>query len=77
MSKDGLTDDKVPMVRRSGGTAIGFVTGQCKPSLAERKNLLAHGDPFDALPCGGLLELVPDLIVFAYRDSFTTNQGNG
>jgi hypothetical protein len=67
MPKDGLTDDKIPMVRRSGGTAIGFVTGQSKPSLAERRNLLAHGDPFDAFPCGGLLELVRDLIDYAYR----------
>jgi hypothetical protein len=28
---------------------------------------LAHGDPFDGLPTGGLLELVRDLINFAYR----------
>ena len=67
MPKDGLTDGKIPMVQRSGGTAIGFVTGKNKPSLAERRNLLAHGDPFDAMPCGGLLELVRDLIVYAYR----------
>ncbi|HKS77117.1 MAG TPA: hypothetical protein VJQ82_28160 [Terriglobales bacterium] len=73
MPKDGLTDDKIPMVQRSGGTAIGFVTGQSKPSLAERRNLLAHGDPFDALPCGGLLELVRDLIAFAYRDRIVPN----
>ena len=67
MTEDGLADDKIPMVQRSGGTAIGFVTGQSKPSLAERRNSLAHGDPFDALPCGGLLELVRDLIAYAYR----------
>jgi hypothetical protein len=30
MRKDGLTDDRIPMVRRSGGTAIGFVTGKNK-----------------------------------------------
>ena len=69
MPKDGLTDDKIPMVRRSGGTAIGFVTGQSKPSLADRRNLLAHGDPFDAFPCGGLLELVRDLVAYAYREN--------
>jgi hypothetical protein len=67
MPKDGLTDDKIPMVRRSGGTAIGFVTGQAGPSPAERRNSLAHGDPFDAFPCGGLLELVRDLIAYSYR----------
>ena len=68
MPKGGLTDAKIPMVQRSGGTAIGFVTGESKPSLAERRNSLAHGDPFDALPCGGLLELVRDLIGYCYRD---------
>ncbi len=68
MPKDGLTDAKIPMAQRSGGTAIGFVTGESKPSLAERRNSLAHGDPFDALPCGGLLELVRDLIGYSYRD---------
>lgn len=67
MPKDGLTDGQIPMVRRSSGTAIGFVTGQSSPSLAQRRNSLAHGDPFDALPCGGLLELVRDLIAYAYR----------
>jgi len=77
MPNDGLTDEKIPMVRRSGGTAIGFVTGECKPSLAERRNLLAHGDPFDGFPCGGLLELVRDLIVYAYRASIPTHHENG
>jgi len=77
MPKDGLTDEKIPMVRRSGGTAIGFVTGESKPSLAERRNLLAHGDPFDAFPCGGLLELVRDLIVYSYRASIPTHHENG
>ena len=77
MPNDGLTDEKIPMVRRSGGTAIGFVTGESKPSLAERRNLLAHGDPFDAFPCGGLLELVRDLIVYAYRASIPTHHENG
>jgi hypothetical protein len=28
---------------------------------------MAHGDPFDGFPVGGLLELVRDLITFAYR----------
>lgn len=68
MIQDGLTDDKIPMVKRSGGTAIGFVNGDIKPSLSEIRNKQAHGDPFDGLPCGGLLELVRDLIAFAYRD---------
>lgn len=68
MIRDGLTDDKIPMVKRSGGSAIGFVNGTAKPSLADLRNKQAHGDPFDGLPVGGLLELVRDLIAYAYRD---------
>lgn len=65
---DGLTDAQIPMVVRCGGTALGQLTGETRPTLAERRNSLAHGDPFDGLPTGGLLELVRDLINFAYRD---------
>jgi hypothetical protein len=68
MLRDGLTDDKIPMVKRSGGSAIGFVNGDLKPSLSEIRNKQAHGDPFDGFPYGGLLELVRDLIAYAYRD---------
>jgi hypothetical protein len=68
MIQDGLTDDKIPMVRRSGGSAIGFVNGDVKPSLADIRNKQAHGDPFDGFPVGGLLELVRDLIAYGYRD---------
>lgn len=65
---DGLTDAQIPMVTRCGGTVVGQLTGETNPTLAERRNMLAHGDPFDGLPVGGLLELVRDLINFAYRD---------
>ena len=65
---DGLTDAQIPMVVRCGGTAIGQLTGAARPTLAERRNTLAHGDPFEGLPTGGLLELVRDLINFVYRD---------
>lgn len=64
---DGLSDAQIPMIARCGGTAIGQLTGVAKPTLAERRNALARGDPFDGLPTGGLLELVRDLIAFAYR----------
>jgi hypothetical protein len=64
---DGLTDAQIPMVVRCRGTALGQLTGETHPTLAERRNALAHGDPFDGLPTGGLLELVRDLINFAYR----------
>jgi len=37
VEKDGLTDAKVPMLQRcGGGTVVGFLTGKCKPTLAER-----------------------------------------
>lgn len=68
VDSDGLTDAQIPMVMRCGGTAIGQLTGEIRPTLSERRNTLAHGDPFEGLPTGGLLELVRDLINFAYRD---------
>lgn len=68
VDSDGLTDAQIPMIVRCGGKAIGQLTGDTRPTLAERRNKLAHGDPFDGLPTGGLLELVRDLINFAYRD---------
>jgi hypothetical protein len=64
---DGLTDAQILMIVRCGGKALGQLTGETRPTLAERRNSLAHGDPFDGLPTGGLLELVRDLINFAYR----------
>lgn len=67
VESDGLTDDRIPMVVRCGGTVVGQLIGATHPTLAERRNALAHGDPFDGLPTGGLLELVRDLINYAYR----------
>lgn len=74
---DGLTDADIPMVTRCNGTAIGQLTGSTHPTLAERRNLLAHGDPFDGLPTGGLLALVRDLIDYAYRDFMAEADGLG
>jgi hypothetical protein len=37
-------------------------------TLVSIRNAAAHGDPFDAMPYAGLLELVRDLIHYAYRD---------
>ena len=68
---DGLRDAQIPRVVRCGGTAIGPLAGDTRPNLAERRNILAHGDPFEGLPAGGLLERVRDLIDFAYRDDIT------
>jgi hypothetical protein len=37
---------------------------------------MAHGDPFDGLPVGGLIELVRDLITFAYRNFIAGSGSN-
>ncbi len=73
VTADGLDDSKMPMLQRcGGGTIVGFLTGECKPTLAERRNGLAHGDPFGASGagsyCAGLFEVVRDLIDYAHRD---------
>jgi hypothetical protein len=66
---DGLSDEKLPMQRRCGlGSIVKRVTGEVKPSLADLRNDPAHGYPFDGLPSSGLLEVVRDLIDYAYRD---------
>lgn len=66
---DGLTDDKLPMHRRcGGGSVVSRLKDEAEPSLANIRNDLAHGYPFDGLPWSGTLELVRDLIEYAYRD---------
>lgn len=65
---DGLTDEILPMQRRCGlGSIVKRLTGEARPSLADLRNDLAHGYPFDGLPSSGLLEVVRDLIDYAYR----------
>jgi len=39
-----------------------------EPSLADMRNIRAHGNPFGSGQIGGLIELVRDLIEFACRD---------
>jgi hypothetical protein len=65
---DGLTDDKVPMIHRCGGTVVELLAGKTPQTLADIRNDAAHGYPLDGLPWAGLLELVRDLIEFAYRE---------
>ena len=65
---DGLTDEKVPMIRRCGGTIVEMLAGKTPQTLANIRNDAAHGYPLDGLPWAGLLELVRDLIEYAYRD---------
>lgn len=64
---EGLTDAQIPMIARGGGTAIGQLIDETRPTLDERRNAMAHGDPFDGSPTSGLVELVRDLIMFSYR----------
>lgn len=71
VESDGLTDDRIPMIVRCDGTAVGQLIGATHPTLAERLNALAHGDPFDGFSTGALLELVRDLINYAYRQYLT------
>jgi hypothetical protein len=66
---DGLTDAKIAMNQRCmGGAVIDLLTGKRDPSLAGIRNEAAHGYPFDGFAWAGLLELVRDLIEYAYRD---------
>lgn len=76
---DGLTDAQLPFTQHYGGSIISALRrgratrgesnsgNASRPTLAEIRNSLAHGDPFDGLPWSGLLELVRDLIEYAYR----------
>jgi hypothetical protein len=78
VERDGLTDNDLPSVKRMGnGSAIGRLTGESKPSLSEIRNELAHGYPFDGLPKVGLIELVRDLIHYAYRDRIAEAAAKG
>lgn len=80
VEKDGLTDDQLPSFHKYGGGVIvqnlyettkerkarGNTTSP-PMNLVARRNRAAHGDPFDNMPCAGLIEVVRDLIEYAYR----------
>jgi hypothetical protein len=69
VERDGLTDEKLPMQRRCRlGSIVSRLSGEATPTLANIRNNLAHGYPFDGLPWSGLLEMVNNLIEYAYRD---------
>ncbi|WP_204524211.1 hypothetical protein [Corticimicrobacter populi] len=71
---DGLSDDNLPIAVRCNACVVGQLTGESEPTLAQLRNKMAHGDPFDGLPYAGLLELVRDLINFAYRGLITEHR---
>lgn len=81
VEEDGLTDDQLPIFHKYGGGRIVRNLYETKAdrkargksalppmNLVERRNRAAHGDPFDTMPAAGLIEVVRDLIEYAYRD---------
>lgn len=75
VTQDGLTDAHIPMIARNGGTVVDRLRLDrdggppvAKPTLSQIRNDLAHGYPFDGFPRSDILELVRDLIQYAYRD---------
>ena len=84
---DGLTNECLPIFQRNGGNVIPnlYETAASRKSrkgtlaappmtLVERRNRAAHGDPFDTTPSAGLIELVRDLIEYAYREFIKERQ---
>lgn len=69
---DSLTDEKLPIFQKYRRPVISNL--YCKDSKNQTgtyvgiRNSLAHGNPFDALPYAGLLEVVRDLIGYIYRN---------
>uniref|UniRef100_B0T9C6 Uncharacterized protein n=1 Tax=Caulobacter sp. (strain K31) TaxID=366602 RepID=B0T9C6_CAUSK len=67
----GIVDEDFPTALSAGGTVVDRLRKvgplASRPTLAETRNRLAHGDPFEGLPLGGLLHVVRDLIHYLYR----------
>jgi hypothetical protein len=62
------TDRKERMAKTKEALKASAFFIPLKPmTLAEIRNGLAHGDPMEGWPWGGLLEIVRDLIEYAYR----------
>lgn len=74
--RDGMNDSDIPLIRRCGGSIIKRLTGEVSPSIAEIRNSLAHGDPFDGFPQAGLIEIVRDLLHYVYRDAIAQYDRN-
>ena len=67
--RDRLTDEQLPCVRKYGGGVLRLLDGEANPSLADMRNVRAHGNPFGSGYQSGLLEVARDLIEYAYRDA--------
>jgi hypothetical protein len=88
VEEDGLTDDRLPTFHKYRGGAIvrnlyetveewKARNGPFPPpmNLVERRNRAAHGTPFDSMPVSGLIEVIRDLIEYAYRDFINERRG--
>lgn len=64
---DGLSNEMLPVCRRSGGDLVSDLKSK-NPSASFLRNRHAHADPFNTAPYSGVLEVVRDLIEFAYRN---------
>jgi hypothetical protein len=72
VNKIGVRDADLRVIRECGGTVVSRLLRKSPPdgaSLSEIRNRLAHGDPFETMPWGGLFEIVRDLIDFMYPPS--------
>ena len=67
---DGLTDAQLPFTQRYGGSVTRRLTikNSVEPTLPQMRNRLAHGEPIESGPGCGVVELIRDLIDYAYRD---------
>jgi len=74
--RGGLTDDQLPCIRKYGGSVMRLLTVEADPNLADMRNVRAHVNPFGSGYQSGLLELVRDLIEYAYRDRIRTAKGS-
>lgn len=65
----GVTDADLHTFRESGGSVVGNLLRKPQnggSALSEIRNRLAHGDPFEMIPWGGLFEVVRDLVDFIW-----------
>jgi hypothetical protein len=69
----GITNPRLDANHTRSETQLGDDAGDDFDFWAHGVGIgLAHGYPFDGFPNGGLLELVRDLIDFAYREWSST-----
>lgn len=69
---DGLTDEKLPCAQRTGGKIVHLLVkaeeGEIKLGLSDMRNSRSHGETLRTGYQSGLIDVVRDLIEYAYRD---------